>query len=112
MLDKIMFWKKKDEFGKLEESPLPKESKFGEEPAEMEAPEFRPPEEFKPSAPPLGAQPQAAMGPGPQFGAKDFELINAKLDAVKASIESINQRLANIERIASESSEPQKKKTW
>jgi len=31
---------------------------------------------------------------------KDLEIISSKLDAIKAQIESINQRLANLERIA------------
>ncbi|MBT7903140.1 hypothetical protein HN587_04685 [Candidatus Woesearchaeota archaeon] len=31
---------------------------------------------------------------------KDIELVNAKLDAIRSAIESINQRLSNIERIA------------
>ena len=30
--------------------------------------------------------------------AKEVEVVSAKLDAVKAALESINQRLANIER--------------
>ncbi len=31
---------------------------------------------------------------------KDLEIISSKLDAIKASLESMNQRVANIERIA------------
>ena len=34
--------------------------------------------------------------------AKDLEVISAKLDAIKALLESLNQRLANLERIARE----------
>lgn len=33
---------------------------------------------------------------------KDIELISAKLDAIKSNLDSINQRLANLERIARE----------
>jgi len=33
---------------------------------------------------------------------KDIEVISSKIDALKAAIESINQRLANIERMAEE----------
>jgi hypothetical protein len=33
---------------------------------------------------------------------KDFELVNAKLDAIKAELDSVNQRLKRIERIAEE----------
>jgi len=33
---------------------------------------------------------------------KDIEILSAKIDSLKAMLESINQRLANLERIASE----------
>ncbi|MEM2138723.1 MAG: hypothetical protein QXM96_01060, partial [Candidatus Woesearchaeota archaeon] len=36
---------------------------------------------------------------------KDLELISAKLDYLKASLESINQRLANLEHMARQESE-------
>ncbi len=36
----------------------------------------------------------------PEFVGKDIEVISAKLDALRASLESINQRLANLERVA------------
>ncbi|MBW2995605.1 hypothetical protein KY312_04590, partial [Candidatus Woesearchaeota archaeon] len=71
-----------------------------------EIPSYRPPEEMHPSAPPLGSQP--AYSPEGDMAAKNLEIISAKLDALRASIDSINQRLANIERIATE----EKKKTW
>jgi len=34
---------------------------------------------------------------------KDIQILNAKLDSLKAILDNINQRLANIERIAQES---------
>lgn len=37
-----------------------------------------------------------------QITEKDLELISAKLDAIKALLESLNQRVANLERIARE----------
>jgi hypothetical protein len=41
-----------------------------------------------------------------------YEILSAKLDAIKANLESINQRIANIERIAS-SPEPEiRRNTW
>ena len=36
---------------------------------------------------------------------KDIEVLNAKLDALKALLESIHQRLATLERLAQESKE-------
>jgi len=112
ILDKVMFWKKKkEELGKLEEAPLPGEEAMPKFEEEAPRPEWRPPEELeiKPTAPPLGAQPQVpAYAPSQDIIAKDLEVLSAKLDALRASIESMNQRLANLERIAEES----KKRTW
>ena len=36
---------------------------------------------------------------------KDMEIISSKLDAIKSSLESLNQRVENIERIAMEENE-------
>jgi len=41
---------------------------------------------------------------------KEIEVVSSKIDAVKAAIESIGQRLANLERIAE--AEPEKRKHW
>ena len=44
---------------------------------------------------------------------KEMELINAKLDAIRSMLESINQRLANVERIAkAEEDSSRRKNTW
>lgn len=44
---------------------------------------------------------------------KDYEIISSKLDAIKANLESINQRLANIEAIARGSQEqPQQRRYY
>jgi hypothetical protein len=44
---------------------------------------------------------------------KNMEIISTKLDAMKASLEIINQRLTNIERIASaEQQKPNKRQDW
>lgn len=49
--------------------------------------------------------PQAAVSPMRDQGmhelAKDIEIIHAKLDAIRSSLDSINQRLATLERMAS-----------
>jgi hypothetical protein len=44
------------------------------------------------------SQPQQNYG-------KDLEMISAKLDALRATLENVNQRLAALERIAKESNE-------
>lgn len=46
------------------------------------------------------AQAPAHQGAGGEM-AKDIEIIHAKLDAIRSSLDSINQRLATLERIAS-----------
>jgi hypothetical protein len=44
---------------------------------------------------------------------KDLEIINAKLDAIKAELDSVNQRLKRIERIAEGEREgPENKDKW
>jgi|ETNmetMinimDraft_2_1059921.scaffolds.fasta_scaffold33756_4 hypothetical protein len=42
---------------------------------------------------------------------KDVELISSKMDAIKAEVQTINQRLANIERMIENQSEKQRR-TW
>jgi hypothetical protein len=54
-------------------------------------------------AAPMGPPPAQPMpGAGHDIGdlAKDIEIIHAKLDAIKSSLDSINQRLATLERMA------------
>jgi hypothetical protein len=84
---------------------------------------------LKPSAPqpaqptpqqqPYAAQPtyQAPQQAYPQYPqpslgemAKDIEIIHAKLDAIKSTLDSINQRLATIERMAG--GEPRQRYNW
>lgn len=66
--------------------------------------------ETAPNAPP-GHQPQQSGQNYHAFAAsKDMEVISAKLDALRAALESINQRLANLERIAS--GEQKDNKRW
>jgi hypothetical protein len=43
---------------------------------------------------------------------KELEILSSKLDALRAGIESINQRLANLERIASGEQEEHKRYRW
>jgi hypothetical protein len=121
---KLAFWKKKEEpippLGEAPELGLPKDE-LGLKPPEgfeepvaagiappgappgMPGPAPMPGREPEPSpgisAPPgFRAQPPPPMAPPPV--SKDLELISAKLDALKASLDSVNQRLVNLERIA------------
>jgi len=43
---------------------------------------------------------------------KEFELINAKLDAIKSELDSVNQRLKRMERISEGSGTPGKHDAW
>ena len=68
-----------------------------------------------PSAPPPQAArpvPQTSLpqGPGIPELAKEIEIVHAKLDAIKSSLDSINQRLATLERMAS--GESKTRYTW
>jgi hypothetical protein len=96
---------------------------------EMAAPPMQPPEmglggeyelglprteeyaEIPREAPPVGAPPGMGAQPGAspymppmraEVSAKDIELLSAKLDALKAILDSINQRLIALEQMASE----------
>jgi hypothetical protein len=102
---------------------------FGKRRSEEEAlPPYQPPElglggqelglprteeyaEIPREAPPIGAPPGIGAQPGAspymppmraEVSAKDIELLSAKLDALKAILDSINQRLIALEQMASE----------
>lgn len=132
ILDKLLFWRKKEEFDLGGLGPLPGEEKampgaappFGKElgplpglpeeptppptPTPGPAPLHEIPEEptgpafGAPPGPPPTAPPPGYMPP-PQITSRDIELLSAKLDAIRATLENINQRLINIERIAKRS---------
>ncbi len=97
--DKVMFWRKKDGLESLPEfedfkAPLGGE-RSGREPA-FDFPE--PKNEFEAYAKLEAKQPvQQIM---PVHPARDNELILAKLDAIKTSLENINMRLERLERMA------------
>ncbi|MEM4267213.1 MAG: hypothetical protein QXK37_00100 [Candidatus Woesearchaeota archaeon] len=48
----------------------------------------------------------------PNYAEKNMEIISSKLDALKLAVESINQRLANIERIALQDQERQRRRQF
>lgn len=119
MLDKLKFWKKDefsslglgdDDFGMKDtgednmfgEEPRPSMqgdlNRMNERPAQMppmepEEPKFEMPKYEEVQRPVRQEMPMYAQN-------KDMEIISAKLDYIRASLESINTRLANLERIA------------
>ncbi len=101
---KLMFWKKHDELG-LDSMGI----NSGEAPI---LPEAAPQQNWSQPVSPYSQQQPSSFFPqqsSPQIDAfqssgsyaqsKQLEVISAKLDALKAAIDSLNQRLANIERI-------------
>ena len=151
-MDKLMFWKKKDDFGKDLEMGLdkglaahdagmggqggppgaamgghdlglggqdmgmsghdpglgapPQQPSYGQPPPMGQPPQQMAPQQFQQPAPPMMPQQQG----GQEVVGKDFEIVSSKLDGLRASLESINQRLANLERVAY--GEHEKKRNW
>ena len=52
--------------------------------------------------------PMTPVQPAPSDYSKDIQILSSKLDALKASMDTINQRLANLERLATEA----QKRRW
>ncbi len=115
-LDKLAFWKKKDEIEDLGKD-LGIDKDFGVDFGAGPSPELG--MGLEPAAPqqpyqkfPSFQQPQQSFQSAPAFqqpsystndsyiASKNLEVISSKLDALRATLESINQRLANIEAIA------------
>ena len=135
ILDKVMFWKKKDEFADAglggkdnlafgddfgqggfpgqnaapgaglgsdvggrnfgsysqqypQPQGFPQQQSFSQQPSFPQQPSFSQP------------YPQPGFNPQQEVESKNLEIISSKLDALRASIESLNQRLANLEAIA------------
>ncbi len=87
ILDKVKFWKK--DVALKDETALPPSGPMGL------------PEQGYPSPPQQYSYPvQEPRAFQERVSGKDLEMINAKLDAIRAYLESINQRIANLERIA------------
>jgi len=125
ILDKIMFWKKKDEFADIglgDKENLAFGDQFGQPGANQpglgptpgmdqggmgplpspagQAPPGPSMPSFSPSSPPQYQQPPSYGNPQQEVESKNLEIISSKLDAIRASMESLNQRLANLEAIA------------
>ena len=116
MFDKLKFWKKNDDFGDLDidkELGLDQENTLGLE-AEKQEDTFQRPrmpkafeEEKNTMNTPFEAprvQPQPIQQPVADNSIqKDMEIISAKLDALRSTMEAINHRLNSLE---------QKDKRW
>jgi|SRR3989338_10997804 len=121
ILDKVMFWKKKDEFADVglgDKENLAFGSDFGAAPGTGlgQTPGGQGFGQYPQSQGYPSSQPSMPSYPSPQFqqqfqppnysnpqqdmNSKNLEIISSKLDALRASIESLNQRLANLEAIA------------
>ncbi len=115
---KLAFWKKKDDIDDIGKDlgldkelgldmgtgPSP-ELGMGIEPQQQQPfqkyPSYQQPGFQAPSAPSFpGFQQQPSLSNDSYIASKNLEVISSKLDALRVSIESINQRLANIEAIA------------
>jgi hypothetical protein len=124
ILGKLMFWKKKDEFsdiglGDKENLAFGNDSGFGNQ--QQQYPGYEQgqgygqyPSQNYPAQ--SSGNADFSMGPSPRFqqqfqpprfdnpqqdmNSKNLEVISSKLDALRAAIESMNQRLANLEAIA------------
>ena|SRR3989338_1015643 len=137
LLDKIMFWKKRDEFdfddlankqmpsgdlimpeGLGENDPFKDKSMFPEnkspfEPHEDDSLSTR-------SAMPSAGVPQRQNYPGTQQQSgqqgysqnRDLELINSKLDTLKAMLTTIEQRMAEMERASGIEQKKKQERLW
>jgi len=117
IMDKVLFWKQKDELGIRDDLGLAQ--------PHMPADDLGLPASDYGQQPQFGQQQQVGQSAQQQMESiessksytsnKDLEVISAKLDAIKATIESINQRLASLERMAgTEEQEPPapRKREW
>ncbi len=145
LLDKLMFWKKEDEFGLdnlnnkdfnvggLTDDPLnssspssfgAEKSPFGDDQSIGSSPQlgntpFPTTSQNMPgtrstgnSFPPSSSQnqPWQSLSPQPTNSSKDLELINSKLDTLRAMLQSIDQRLNEMERTTA--GDKQKQRLW
>lgn len=126
--DKLMFWKKGDDLGDIGkdlgfDKDLGMDIGAGPSPDLGMGLEQPPQQQFQkyPSFQQPSFQPQQAFQPQPAFqqpsyqgdiASKNLEVISSKLDALRATMESINQRLASIEAIARGEQEDQRRKRY
>lgn len=116
VLGSIMFWKRKDELGLGDELALPKglpgDDLSSEQQGFPKMPQMQEPriESFENARMLQQPYPQQ-QAQQPYYGYnKDLELIAAKLDSLRATLDNINQRIANLERVAY--GEDERKRGW
>jgi hypothetical protein len=116
IFDKLAFWKKDDDFDSLgpDLGVVPVEDNLGLGEKSPFAPQQPDPmHEFNtPAYPQQPVQPSIPQQQsiGTQQGSnQDLELISSKLDTLKALLTSLEQRMANLERVAGVE---QKKQVW
>jgi len=128
VLDKIAFWKKKDDMSDITSDPMlntpdPAQTQhpehFGAQPFDQAYPQQQQPYREQPmqqfseqqSTQPYPQQypEQQSSQPYPQHEDKTLELISVKLDAIKSELDAMNQRIKKIEAIADGE---QKKSYW
>ena len=127
-LSKLAFWKKRDDIEDLGKD-LGLDKELGLDMGTGPSPDLgmgmeqqQQPWQKNPSyqQPQQNFQAQAFQAPAQQpsmsndsyIASKNLEVISSKLDALRASIESINQRLANIEAIARGEQEDSRRKRY
>ena len=114
--DKLKFWKKSGDLGLRDELGIPETGSLpGENVPGMPLPQPPPDQVGNVQMPRIDAY-QESQNPyalqQPVYPNRDMELIAAKLDALKATLENINQRLAGLERVAYAEDEKRSKKEW
>lgn len=107
MFSKLKFWKKEDEFDfdALASKEMAKDfPSMEQQPTTPPAGETSPFEELDRRSDPFASQPESvAPSLAPQStqelgNKRDMELMNSKLDTIKALLQSLDQRLANLEK--------------
>ncbi|MCP3686439.1 MAG: hypothetical protein GY861_27695 [bacterium] len=110
LFDKVKFWKRGDDLGLKDNVALGQGSAMPRDELGLHGMDQQSP---------FGMQQQQmptmdSMDSTRAYAAnKDMEVISAKLDALKAAIESLNQRLANMERMmGGDQNPPTKREGW
>ena len=104
ILSKLKFWKRhEEEFEMPKPEPLPEEKAgdlgipgLGERPKAPEMPKFEEPE----VAPPPHMREYPAAQPPGAVPSPQLQIIDSKLDAIKAILSALEQRMASLERAA------------
>lgn len=124
VLNKLMFWKKEDEFDF--ESVAKKEMQSAgippgdlnidtkspwEEKSVFDAAEDHPPITGPPIGQKFSPQPYQSQQSMPSTGNRDLDLINSKLDTLRAMLQTIEQRMATLERAFGTEEKP-KQRLW